>query len=78
MEKDVISIDEAADRLGISREGVRRRILAGDLTATRVGWSYVLSAGEVQALIEWEQQRRAVESQRPRNRRTPPPSKGKK
>ncbi len=47
-----LSIAQAAERIGVARITIRRRIAAGDLTAYRAGSRLIrLDAGEVDGLL---------------------------
>ncbi|CAN5844180.1 hypothetical protein BH18ACT13_BH18ACT13_11200 [soil metagenome] len=47
MESRFISVAQAAERLGISRQAVLKRIRAGRLPATKVGRAYVVPASAI-------------------------------
>lgn len=46
---DLLSVSEAADRLGVSRQAVLQRIESGSLPATRIGSAWAIPAGSVPA-----------------------------
>lgn len=70
MESDLLSVAEAAERLGITRQAVLKRIRNGRLPATKVGRAYVVEAstltpsGELDPVLT-EIVRRLVEAYEP-------------
>lgn len=47
---DLVSVTEAAQSLGVSRQAVQQRIDAGTIPATRVGTTWVIPAGALAAV----------------------------
>ncbi len=55
MEKDALNMSEAAKRLGVCKETVRRLIAAGDLPSIRISPRRVIIPAE--ALTQWRLRR---------------------
>jgi len=50
MPKDYYSLTEVAQRLGISRQAVHKRIKRNKLKAMKVGTTYIISKEEIEKL----------------------------
>ena len=61
----LLSVNEAADYLGISTRSVRRHIANGDLTHERVGWLIKFKQTDLDAFVVRVERRMARNGGRP-------------
>ena len=74
--EQLISVMEAARRLGVDRSGLNRLIASGQLTATKIGRGYAVTWRAIQACSAIPTPTPQRAARRPRNRYTadkPPP-----